>query len=88
MILRLIGLAPIQSNYNLRKIMSFLRLLVLFGFYIVNGVYAAMASGPNVLFIVSDDLTACLGSYGNEVCETPNLDRLASEGVQFNRAYC
>ncbi len=68
--------------------MSFLRLLVLFGFYIVNGVYAAMASGPNVLFIVSDDLTACLGSYGNEVCETPNLDRLASEGVQFNRAYC
>ena len=43
---------------------------------------------PNVLFIVSDDLTACLGSYGNEVCQTPNLDRLASEGVQFNKAYC
>ena len=46
------------------------------------------ASKPNILFIVSDDLTACLGSYGNEICQTPNLDRLASEGVQFDRAYC
>lgn len=46
------------------------------------------AERPNILFIVSDDLTACLGSYGNEVCQTPNLDRLASEGVQFNKAYC
>lgn len=46
------------------------------------------ADQPNVLFIVSDDLTACLGSYGNEVCQTPHLDRLASEGVQFDRAYC
>ncbi|MCZ6672301.1 MAG: sulfatase [Verrucomicrobia bacterium] len=46
------------------------------------------ADKPNVLLIVSDDLTACLASYGNEVCKTPNLDRLASEGVQFDRAYC
>lgn len=68
--------------------MTCLRLLIIFGFYSVNGVNPALASGPNILFIVSDDLTACLGSYGNEVCETPNLDRLASEGVQFNRAYC
>lgn len=43
---------------------------------------------PNVLLIVSDDLTACLGSYGNEVCQTPHLDRLAREGVRFERAYC
>jgi arylsulfatase A-like enzyme len=43
---------------------------------------------PNILLIVSDDLTACLGSYGNDVCRTPNLDRLASEGVVFDRAYC
>ncbi len=49
---------------------------------------AALAEKPNVLFIVSDDLNACLGSYGNEVCQTPNLDRLADEGLQFNRAYC
>ena len=43
---------------------------------------------PNVLLIISDDLAACLGSYGNEVCRTPNLDRLAGEGVRFDAAYC
>ncbi|MDF1816807.1 MAG: sulfatase [Verrucomicrobiales bacterium] len=44
---------------------------------------------PNILFIISDDLTAtALGSYGNKVCQTPNLDRLAAEGVQFDNAYC
>lgn len=43
----------------------------------------------NVLFIISDDLTAiALGCYGNEVCRTPNIDRLASEGTLFSRAYC
>ena len=50
--------------------------------------FSLSASKPNILFIVSDDLTACLGTYGNEICQTPNLDRLASEGVQFDRAYC
>ncbi|MEM1294058.1 MAG: sulfatase, partial [Verrucomicrobiota bacterium] len=29
-----------------------------------------------------------LGAYGNEVCKTPNLDRLAREGIRFDRAYC
>ncbi len=43
---------------------------------------------PNILLIVSDDMNACTGSYGNPVCQTPNLDRLASMGVQFDRAYC
>ena len=43
---------------------------------------------PNILLIVSDDLAACLGCYGDEVCRTPNLDRLAASGVRFDRAYC
>jgi choline-sulfatase len=42
----------------------------------------------NVLFIISDDLTAtAVSSYGNTVCKTPNIDQLASEGVRYTKAY-
>lgn len=43
---------------------------------------------PNVLFIASDDLRNALGCYGHPIAKTPNLDRLASAGVRFDRAYC
>lgn len=52
------------------------------------GVLPAAEPRLNVLLIVSDDLTTCLGCYGNQVCKTPNLDRLAREGVVFDKAYC
>ena len=43
----------------------------------------------NVLFIISDDLTAtALSCYGNTTCKTPNIDAIAASGVRFTRAYC
>ncbi len=43
---------------------------------------------PNILLIVIDDLGySDLHCYGNELVETPNIDRLASEGVRFTSAY-
>lgn len=43
----------------------------------------------NILLIMSDDLKASvLPVYGNNVCETPNIDRLGKESVVFERAYC
>ncbi len=43
---------------------------------------------PNILFIMTDQHRAdCLGCYGNSIIRTPNLDRIAREGVLFVRAY-
>ncbi|HCQ31884.1 MAG TPA: iduronate-2-sulfatase, partial [Verrucomicrobiales bacterium] len=43
----------------------------------------------NILFLISDDLTyTALSCYGNKVCQTPNIDRLATRGTRFTRAYC
>ncbi len=46
------------------------------------------ADRPNVLFIPVDDLRPQLGCYGRSRMVTPNIDRLAREGVMFERAYC
>ncbi len=43
---------------------------------------------PNILLIFSDDLNTRIGPYMELDKHTPNLDRLASEGVMFSRAYC
>ena len=43
---------------------------------------------PNFLFIITDDQSPyTLSAYGNEVCQTPNLDRLANEGITLDAAH-
>jgi len=50
-------------------------------------VVQAAAAQPNVVFILSDNQGAwTLGCYGNADIRTPNIDRLAAEGVRFTRA--
>jgi len=49
---------------------------------------AAADSGPNVLMLVVDDMNTWAGCLGHPVAQTPNIDRLASRGRLFSRAYC
>jgi len=44
---------------------------------------------PNIIFILSDDLSwGDLGCFGQKKIKTPNIDRIASEGIRFTQAYC
>ena len=48
---------------------------------------ASESSRPNILFILADDLgIECLSSFGGRDHSTPNIDRLAAEGMKFS--YC
>ena len=43
---------------------------------------------PNIIFILSDQHAFnVIGSYGNKIIRTPNLDKLAYNGVSFDNVY-
>jgi len=44
---------------------------------------------PNILFIMTDDQTVNeMGCYGNDIIDTPNMDRIAEEGARFTNCFC
>ena len=48
-----------------------------------------MAQRPNILFLMSDEHSPhAIGCEGNDIVQTPNLDRLAESGTYFESAYC
>lgn len=70
----------------MKKIFHFLIIILVFP-----GLCNAQKTGklrPNVLFIAVDDLRPELGCYGNTQIISPNIDRLAADGLVFRRAYC
>ena len=71
-----------QSNMN-RKILFVMACCSLGG-----PVLAEAAPKTNVLLICVDDLKPLLGCYGDKTVKSPSIDRLASRGVVFERAYC
>ena len=51
------------------------------------GASAASGRRPNIIFILSDDHAyQAISAYGSQLAETPNIDRIAREGVLFTRA--
>jgi arylsulfatase A-like enzyme len=48
-----------------------------------------MSSQPNILFIMTDDHAShAMSCYGSRINETPNMDRIADEGMLFNNCFC
>lgn len=45
------------------------------------------SSKMNILFIIADDLNCAIGAYGDAIAKTPNLDKLANNGVLFNNTH-
>lgn len=68
----------------MRKVIS----TVLFGMFIGSPALLNAGEKPlNILLITTDDMGTTAGCYGDNLAVTPNLDRLAGEGVLFSRAY-
>jgi arylsulfatase A-like enzyme len=49
--------------------------------------FAAQAAKPNIVWIFVEDMNGWYGCYGDTTVPTPNIDRMAKEGVRFNRMY-
>ena len=48
---------------------------------------AAETRRPNILWLVAENIGPDLGSYGHTAVRTPNLDRLAQEGMRYRLAF-
>src|SRR5262245_42166188 len=77
-----------QSFLSLARLVAS-GMALLWGFQVVaSGDAAATKAHPNIVFILADDLGhAELGCYGQEKIQTPNIDRLAREGMRFTQCY-
>lgn len=68
----------------MKNILIVLTLICCFGIYSCN----RKADKPNIVYILADDLgIGDLSSYGQELFKTPNIDRMASEGMMFTHHY-
>jgi arylsulfatase A-like enzyme len=57
-------------------------------FTLVCGAVSAADQRPNIVFIMSDDhAIRAVSAYGDSLVQTPNIDRIAANGVRFDRAY-
>ena len=68
--------------------MRFLGLFLLGAALLASRAQAGAPERPNIILVLADDLGLHeLGAYGQEKIRTPNIDRLAREGMRFTRFY-
>ena len=53
----------------------------------LTGIQSWAKKQPNILWFVVDDMSANFSCYGENAIETPNVDKLAEDGLLFTEAY-
>lgn len=73
----------------MHRLPTFLITVFILQTLLTGSVFAEKTRGPNIVLIMADDLGyAEVGAYGQKWIKTPNIDRLAKEGMKFTQAYC
>ena len=81
-------------NYKYMNKKSFIPVSLAIGSSVIGGCAQQKAEKPadnerpNILWIIAEDMTLDLGCYGCPAVKTPNIDRLAAEGVMYTNARC
>ena len=61
---------------------------IIFGLFVLGANRPSIAKQPNVVLVIADDQSWFdAGCYGSQVVKTPNIDKLAREGMRFDRAF-
>src|SRR5690625_177485 len=81
------------AKYSLYKIIIMKYTLFILGMFGIlfgshSELFGQQEKGPNIVLIMADDMgRETLGVYGSAVYETPNLDKMAAEGVLFTNMF-
>lgn len=76
----LAGTIDMRSQFTLRLLLASICVLT------TSTAFAAQVARPNIVWIIVEDMSADFACYGQEAVETPNVDRLASQGLKFTNA--
>ena len=69
--------------------LSLIRCMKLAAVLLCCGAGLSIQAKPNIVFLLADDMSRdTWGTYGSKDCKTPNIDKLARDGMRFDRAYC
>lgn len=76
-----------QTNFNRRNFLKTTGVLTLGSLLMPIEASSARSKKPNILCITCEDINPYLHCFGDKIAKTPNLDKLATEGVKFTNVY-
>lgn len=76
-----------ETNLSRRNFLKTTGLLTASSFLLGTKLTAAKEKRPNIIWVLSEDMCADMSCYGTPAVQTPNLDKMASEGLRFTNAF-